>query len=167
MHKMTDIRRRNFLKAAGAAAFASCPGAAFSQGIGTSAPFDDYRALVCVFLFGGNDSFNMIVPRSDAEYNLYAASRQNLAIAQADLLPINPLTPDGAQYGFHPSMPGLQGLFESHRVAIVSNVGPLIQPTTREQFFQQSVPLPPQLFSHFGVRRFFAAFSVFSVYFVV
>jgi uncharacterized protein (DUF1501 family) len=146
---MTNIRRRNFLKASGAAAaFAACPGAAFSQGIGSSAPFDDYKALVCVFLFGGNDSFNMVVPRSNAEYNLYAASRQNLAIAQGDLLPINPLTPDGAQYGFHPSMAGLQGLFESNRVAIVSNVGPLIQPTTKDQFFQQSVLLPPQLFSH-------------------
>lgn len=146
---MTDIRRRNFLKAGGAAAaFAACPGAAFSQGIGGSAPFDDYKALVCVFLFGGNDSFNMVVPRSNAEYNVYAASRQNLSIPQGDLLPINPLTPDGAQYGFHPSMAGLHGLFESNRVAIVSNVGPLIQPTTRDQFFQQSVPLPPQLFSH-------------------
>ncbi|HSD69892.1 MAG TPA: DUF1501 domain-containing protein [Woeseiaceae bacterium] len=146
---MTNIRRRNFLKASGAAAaFAACPGAAFSQGIGGSAPFDDYKALVCVFLFGGNDSFNMVVPRSNAEYNVYAASRQNLSIPQGDLLPINPLTPDGAQYGFHPSMAGLHGLFESNRVAIVSNVGPLIQPTTRDQFFQQSVPLPPQLFSH-------------------
>ncbi len=146
---MTDIRRRNFLKAGGAAAaFAACPGAAFSQGIGTSAPFDDYKALVCVFLFGGNDSFNMVVPRSNAEYNVYAASRQNLAIAQGDLLPINPLTSDGALYGFHPSMAGLQGLFENNRVAIVSNVGPLMQPVTKDQFFQQSVPLPPQLFSH-------------------
>jgi uncharacterized protein (DUF1501 family) len=146
---MTGIRRRNFLKASGAAAaFAACPGAAFSQGIGSSAPFDDYKALVCVFLFGGNDSFNMVVPRSNAEYNVYAASRQNLAIAQGDLLPINPLTSDGALYGFHPSMAGLQGLFENNRVAIVSNVGPLIQPVTKDQFFQQSVPLPPQLFSH-------------------
>lgn len=146
---MTNIRRRNFLKASGAAAaFAACPGAAFSQGIGTGAPFDDYKALVCVFLFGGNDSFNMVVPRSNAEYNVYAASRQNLAIAQGDLLPISPLTPDGSQYGFHPAMPGLQTLFESSRVAIVNNVGPLIQPTSKDQFFQQSVPLPPQLFSH-------------------
>jgi uncharacterized protein (DUF1501 family) len=146
---MADINRRKFLSAGAAAAtFAACPGAAFSQGIGTSAPFPDYKALVCVFLFGGNDSFNMVIPRSSAEYNVYAASRQNLAIAQADLLPINPLTPDGAQYGLHPSLAGLQGLFENNHVAIVSNVGPLIQPTTKDQFFQQSVPLPPQLFSH-------------------
>jgi uncharacterized protein (DUF1501 family) len=145
----TYLNRRRFLQAGGAAAaFAACPGLAFSQGIGTTAPFADYKALVCVFLFGGNDSFNMVVPRSNAEYNVYAASRQNLAVAQADLLPISPLTSDGAQYGLHPSMGGLQGLFESNRAAIISNVGPLIQPTTRDQFFQQSVLLPPQLFSH-------------------
>jgi uncharacterized protein (DUF1501 family) len=145
--KSTD--RRKFLKAGGAAAaFAACPGAAFSQGIGTTAPFPDYKALVCVFLFGGNDSFNMVVPRSNAEYNVYAASRQNLAVLQADLLPINPLTPDGAQYGLHPSMSGLRNLFASNRAAIVSNVGPLIRPTSKDQFFQKSVPLPPQLFSH-------------------
>jgi uncharacterized protein (DUF1501 family) len=101
-----------------------------------------------VFLFGGNDSFNMVVPRSNAEYNVYAASRQNLAIAQGNLLPINPLTPDGALYGMHPSMGGLQELFESNRLAFVSNIGPLIQPMTKDQFFQQSVPVPPQLFSH-------------------
>jgi uncharacterized protein (DUF1501 family) len=143
------LNRRGFLRTAGAAAaFAACPGAAFSQGLGTVAPFPDYKALVCIFLFGGNDSFNMVVPRSNAEYNAYAASRQNLAIAQGELLAINPLTTHGSQYGLHPSMSGMQNLFESGRAAIVSNVGPLLQPVTREQFFQKSVPLPPQLFSH-------------------
>jgi len=146
---MTSINRRKFIQASTAAAtFAACPGAAFSQGIGTSAPFPDYKALVCVFLFGGNDSFNMVVPRSGPEYNVYAAARQNLAIDQNTLLPINPLTPDGAAYGLHPSMTGLHSLFESNRVAVVSNVGPLIEPTTRDQFLNQSVALPPQLFSH-------------------
>jgi uncharacterized protein (DUF1501 family) len=150
---MKKINRREFLKktataAAVSAAFAHYPGMAYSQGIGTSAPFDDYRALVCVFLFGGNDSYNMVVPRSNAEYNVYAASRQNMAIARQDLLPINPITPDGTAYGLHPSMPGLQGLFESNRVAFINNIGPLLQPTTRAEYVSQSVPLPPQLFSH-------------------
>ncbi|MCB1842717.1 MAG: DUF1501 domain-containing protein, partial [Halioglobus sp.] len=140
--------RREFLTASAAAAFAASPAAAFAQSVGLAAPFSDYRALVCVFLFGGNDSFNMLVPRSDAEYNAYAASRQNLAIDQASLLPINPLTPDGAGYGVHPSMPGIQSLFESGSAAFVSNVGPLLVPTTREQFLTRTVALPPQLFSH-------------------
>ncbi|MBT8077869.1 MAG: DUF1501 domain-containing protein [Gammaproteobacteria bacterium] len=146
---MTTWNRRQFLKASAVtAAFAHIPGRTFAQGVGTTAPFPDYKALVCVFLFGGNDSYNMLIPRSDAEYNVYAASRQNLAVLQEDLLPINPLTPDGASYGLHPSMPGIQGLFESGRAAFLSNVGPLVEPTTREQFQQGSVALPPQLFSH-------------------
>ena len=146
---MKTINRRNFLAASGAAtAMATYPGMAFSQVISTTAPFPDYKALVCVFMFGGNDSFNMVVPRSGAEYNAYAASRQNLAIDANDLLPINPLTSDGAEYGLHPSMTGAQSLFETNRLAIVSNVGALIEPTTREQYFNKSVALPPQLFSH-------------------
>ena len=149
---MKRLNRREFLTTTGAAATAvaigSYPGAAFAQVIGTSAPFPDYKALVCVFLHGGNDSFNMVIPRSNAEYNVYAASRQNMSVAQQDLLSINPVTPDGTDYGLHPSMPGLQGLFENGRAAIISNIGPLIQPTTKADIFNGSVTLPPQLFSH-------------------
>ena len=133
---------------ASAATLAATPGLTYSQVIGGGAPFDDYRALVCVFLFGGNDSFNMLVPRSNAEYGVYADSRQNLAIAQEDLLPINPLTSNDVLYGLHPSMSGVQQLFESGSASFVANVGPLIEPTTKDQFFNQSVTLPPQLFSH-------------------
>ena len=140
--------RRSFLKSSAAAAFASTPGAAFAQVVGAAAPFNDYRALVCVFMFGGNDSFNMLVPRSNAEYNVYAASRQNLAIPQDELLAIQPLTSDGTQYGLHPAMSSTRLLFDAGAAAFVSNVGPLIEPTTRDQFFSQSVLLPPQLFSH-------------------
>jgi uncharacterized protein (DUF1501 family) len=147
--KMPRIDRRLFLKSgAAAAAFASTPGTAFAQVVGGGAPFDNYRALVCVFLFGGNDSFNMLVPRSNAEYNVYAASRQNLAIPQGELLAIDPLTSDGAQYGLHPAMSSLKLLFDAGAAAFVSNVGPLVEPTTRDAFFSQSVNLPPQLFSH-------------------
>jgi uncharacterized protein (DUF1501 family) len=151
---MKKINRRDFIRTTGAAAaaatFASTPGLAYSQGIGTSAPFDDYRALVCVFLHGGNDSFNMLVPNTTAEYSAYAASRQNLAIAQQDLLPINPTSlPAGSNpFGLHPSMATTQTLFESGNAAFVANVGPLVEPTTKDQYFNKSVILPPQLFSH-------------------
>jgi len=146
---MAAINRREFLKASGAGAvLAASPRAAFSQMVAPPGPFADYRALVCVFLFGGNDSFNVLVPRSDAEYNVYATSRQNLALAQADLLPISPVTPDGAQYALHPSMGAIQSLFETSRAAFVTNVGPLIEPTTKDQYLSESVALPPQLFSH-------------------
>ena len=150
---MKRINRREFLKKSGAAAaagaaFAHVPGMAYSQGMGTSAPFGDYKALVCLFMFGGNDSYNMLVPRSNAEYQVYANSRQNMAVAQEDLLAINPLTSDGTDYGLHPSMGGVQSLFEQGRLAFINNIGPLVQPTTKNEFFSGSVVLPPQLFSH-------------------
>ncbi len=152
---MDRINRRRFLKAATAGglayAFGRTPQAAFAATSGSLAAFDDYKALVCVFLFGGNDSFNMVVPRSNLEYNEYAAARQNLAIAQSSLLPLNPLVPDpgGALYGLHPSLTEIAALFEQDRTcAIVANVGPLIEPTTKAQFQAKSVRLPPQLFSH-------------------
>ncbi len=143
------ISRRQFLRYAGSAsALAASPSFAFTQSVSTAAPFSDYKALVCLFMLGGNDSYNMVVPRSNAEYNVYTASRQNLAIAQEDLLPINPISSDGVDYGLHPTMSGLQNLFENDRAAIVSNVGPLIEPTSKIQYQNKSVLLPPQLFSH-------------------
>ncbi len=146
---MNDLTRRMFLsRSAAMAAFAATPGAAFSQVVGGGGSFSDYRALVCVFLFGGNDSFNMLVPRSSAEYGVYADARQNLSVAQDALLPINPVTSDGVDYGLHPSMPGLQSLFDTGAAAFVANVGPLLEPATRDQVLQGSVQLPPQLFSH-------------------
>lgn len=149
---MSNVTRRRFIQnsALGLAgvSLANLPGAVRAELLGSNAAFTDYKALVCVFLFGGNDSFNMVVPRSAAEYGVYSNSRQNLAVARDVLLPIQPLTSDGAQYGLHPGMPGIRDLFEGGRAAVVANLGPLIQPTTRDQYLNRSVPLPPQLFSH-------------------
>ena len=146
-----QIERRDFLRVAGTSAaglLLARPRSAVGQMVGGPGPFNDYRALVCLFLFGGNDSFNMLVPSSTNEYAAYSASRQNLAVAQAALLPITPTISDGAQYGLHPSMTGLQSLFEQGIAAFVANVGPLLVPTTKAQYQARSVPLPPQLFSH-------------------
>jgi len=146
---MNRMTRRRFLRAAAAGgllyAFGRTPGtvAAHAAGVGG---FSDYKALVCVFLYGGNDSWSMVVPRSVAEYDAYAVSRRNLAIARDALLRMAPL--DGGDFGMHPSMAGLAGLFESRRCAVVANVGPLIQPLTREQYVARSALIPPQLFSH-------------------
>jgi uncharacterized protein (DUF1501 family) len=145
------MERRDFLRFAGTSAaglLLARPRSAVGQMIGGSGPFNDYRALVCLFLFGGNDSFNMLVPRSAAEHNAYFTTRGNLGIALDQLLAINPLTSDGAQYGVHPSMPGLRELFEQGSAVFVANVGPLLAPTTKAQYEAHSVPLPPQLFSH-------------------
>ena len=146
---MKTLNRRDFLRTSGAAAvLAATPGLAYSQVVGGAGPFDDYRALVCVFMFGGNDSFNMLVPNTTAEYNAYATSRQNLAILQNDLLPITPISAGTPDFGLHPSMAGIKGLFDSGDAAFVANVGPLVEPTTKDQYFNGSVVLPPQLFSH-------------------
>ncbi|MCU0760303.1 MAG: DUF1501 domain-containing protein, partial [Steroidobacteraceae bacterium] len=156
-----DRNRRKFLRAAAAGgvayAFGRTPGTVYAQATGTGG-FADYKAMVCLFLFGGNDSWNMLVPTSTAEYNAYSAARgggtaSSLAIPQASLLPINPATPDpiGATYGFHPSMGGVRDLFEAGKAAVVANVGPLIRPTTKTQYQQATQTgheLPPQLFSH-------------------
>jgi uncharacterized protein (DUF1501 family) len=145
----TCVTRRDLLAGGvGLAAAGLAPGTAFTQMIGSSAPFGDYRALVCVFLLGGNDSFNMLVPRSAAEFGAYARSRQNLALAQTALLPITPLNQDGSEYGLHPAMPGIRDLFETERAAFVANLGPLFGPTTKTQYLDREATLPPQLFSH-------------------
>jgi uncharacterized protein (DUF1501 family) len=148
---MNHYSRRRFLRACAAGgalyAFGRTPGSILAQAAGVTG-FSDYKALVCVFLYGGNDSWSMVVPRSDAEYAVYAQSRQNLAIARDQLLPVNALNGNGALYGLHPSMQGLANLFESGRCAVMANVGPLIEPTTKAQFQVNAVELPPQLFSH-------------------
>lgn len=117
--------------------------------IAAAAPLTgDYKALVCVFLYGGNDSNNVLVPRG-TDYAGYAAARTNLALPQATLLPITPLSgSDGRSWGLHPSLPGLRNLFTQQRLALVSNVGPLVAPVTRAEYLAGTAALPPQLFSH-------------------
>ena len=119
------------------------------RGLGTNAAFDDYRALVCVFLFGGNDSFNMVVPRSNAEYDEYAACApeprdravEPAADQSADLRTVR-------STACIRRCPGRRAVRAGHRLAIVANVGPLIEPTTKAQFLASIGALPPQLFSH-------------------
>jgi uncharacterized protein (DUF1501 family) len=107
-----------------------------------------YRALVCVFLAGGNDGNNMVVPLTTTEYNAYATARSisGLALDQGALLPITPLS-IGNPFGLHPSLTELQTLWNQQKVSIVCNVGPLVQPLTREAY-QAGAPRPYQLFSH-------------------
>lgn len=146
---MKTLNRRDFLRTSGAAAlFAATPGLAYSQVVGGGGSFTDYRALVCVFMFGGNDSYNMLVPRSLAEYNAYSASRNNLAVPQEQLLAITTPGQGSVEFGLHPSMGGIKNLFDSGNAAFVTNVGPLVEPTTKEQFLNRSTTVPPQLFSH-------------------
>jgi len=114
----------------------------------------DYKALICIFLQGGNDSNNLIIPTIPAEWQNYATIRTPvLAIPNSDggpatALALNDLTQDGHTYGFHPAAPELAALFNSGTLAVVFNVGTLVYPVTKAQYTAGSVALPPQLFSH-------------------
>ncbi|MBI4625576.1 MAG: DUF1501 domain-containing protein [Verrucomicrobia bacterium] len=119
----------------------------------------DYKALVCLFLAGGNDANNMIVPFDPAGYAAYAsaAGRGALALTRAQLLAISPKTDDGRSWALHSSLnadvagtnnTGLKSLFDSGQLAILANVGTLVVPTSKAQYTARAVPLPPQLFSH-------------------
>lgn len=107
-----------------------------------------YRALVCVFLYGGNDGFNWLVRRDTTGYAEYAAARGTLALSQESLLPITPLDTGGAQYGLHAACTPLQAVFESGRAAFVGNVGSLLRPVTVAQVRARTAELPPHLYSH-------------------
>ena len=87
-----------------------------------AAPGEDYRALVCVFLAGGNDSFNMLAPTDASSHAGYTAARSNLALPKDTLLPLNG-NQDGKTFGLHPGMPEAQGLYNAGRLAFVANVG--------------------------------------------
>lgn len=110
-------------------------------------PSGDYRALVCLFLAGGNDSFNMLVPTTGGEYEAYAKVRGNLAIAKETLLAVTPTNLGGRTLGIHPSMPEVRDLFGTGRLAFVANVGSLIRPTTLADV-RAGRHLPLSLYSH-------------------
>jgi uncharacterized protein (DUF1501 family) len=149
------IARREFLKrAASIGAFTGTSFAANLATLGDAAAqtATDFKALVCVFLLGGNDQSNTIIPTSTAQYNQYVAARNGVALPLAGLLPITPVaTATGAYSGptlaLHPQLGGVKRLFDSGKCAILANVATLVQPTTKAQY-QNDVFLPAQLFSH-------------------
>jgi len=115
----------------------------------------DFRALVCIFLFGGNDANNMLVPMDPAGYSNYLNTRKalangGLALDQGSLLPITSKTQQvgTTAFGLHPNLPELQGLFANGQLALLANVGTLLAPTTRAEVQARTQPLPANLFSH-------------------
>lgn len=146
---MSPHSRRDFLRlTCCAAAVASMAGGLSKFGLvsalaqGTS----DYKALVCIFLLGGNDSNNMIIPFDSAGYTNYQTIRANLALAKGSVLPLQ--IGGQANFAFHPNMADLQGLFNTQKsLAVLANVGTLVQPTTRDNY-KKYQKLPQNLFSH-------------------
>ncbi len=141
--------RRQFLRGCAAVGATSLFHTLFDLGsIAAASGAADYKALVCLFLYGGNDSNNLLIPSAGSDYAGYVAGRGVLALPQSALLPIAPATGDGRSWALHPSLPDLRQLFAQQKMAILGNVGPLLAPLTRDQFLNGSVAAPPQLFSH-------------------
>jgi len=146
---MVDSSRRSFLKRQ--LLLGSCLAAGFDviNGPSHAADLQGYKALVCIYLAGGNDSFNMFVPTSASAHADYADARQFLAVPRSQLLPVTPVTySDGLAYGFHPVMTETQRLFSSGQLAVIANVGSLVRPITKLEYESGSGAIPSQLFSH-------------------
>jgi uncharacterized protein (DUF1501 family) len=134
-----------------------------AMGEAAAATADDYKALVCVFLYGGNDYANTLVPYDQASYDLYKGFRSNIAIDRASLsgtvLSPTGALPNGRQFALAPGLAPLLPIFDASKMSVILNVGTLIQPTTKAQYTGLSVKLPPKLFSHNDQQSFWQASS--------
>ena len=154
LNRLPELQRREFLRRAGALGLAgtAAPWALNLATLGEAAAATlptDYKALVCVFLYGGNDYGNTLVPYDTASYNSYAKIRQALATPRDQLAStVLGQTVGGRQMALAPQLGKLKGLWDSGQLGVQLNVGTLIQPTTLAQYSAQNVPLPPKLFSH-------------------
>ncbi len=160
---MTHISRRKFIGKASCGAMASTTmlstllnlkalnAAAMSDSVVQAA--DDYKALVCISLGGGNDAYNMLIPTSTREYNDYANVRASIAIPQNEILGLDTLNTPGRTFGLHPSMPNIRALYNQGKAAFVSNVGTLIEPISVQQFWDETKKAPLGLLSHSDQRQ--------------
>jgi uncharacterized protein (DUF1501 family) len=151
--------RRQFLRTASMASMAGLTVSPFMLELNSvvamaqqSTP-SDYKALVCIFLSGGNDGHGTVIATDSASFSAFTAARSGapgLAYDQSDLLPIAPMTPQsGRTFALNPYLTGVQNLFNAGRAAIIANTGTLVAPTTKAQIQANSVPLPASLYSHF------------------
>jgi len=169
-----NASRRLFLRQAGAMSALVGSAAPLALNLAAMNPAiagtGDYKAIVCLFLFGGNDTFNMVLPTDAASWSAYTATRTqapdpiallapgtvpNAAAAAGSparlggVLPIVPLNPQSRSFALHPLLGSLQTLFGTDkRLAIVPNIGPLVKPTTKAQYSLATHPKPLRLFSH-------------------
>lgn len=148
--KKVNVSRRNFLKQTGVSSIALLGstqlGAMASLGAANSG--DEYKALVCVLLAGGADSYNILVPRDNSHYSEYKTTRSDLALPQSSLLALNNGDNNGRTLGLHPQLTGLQSLYNDGKLAFMSNVGTLVEPTTAQSLQAGTAKLPLGLFSH-------------------
>lgn len=152
-----SIKRRAFLQQSGlvgSVLAGATPWAMNLAAIGEAAAqtASDYKAMVCVFLYGGNDYGNTVIPFDNANYNAYQTIRQRLAYAQSSLaataLTPTVALPGGRQMALAPELAPLKPLFDNGNLGVLLNIGTLVVPTTLAQYKAKNVPLPPKLFSH-------------------
>lgn len=163
MTKKVSASRREFLRAASMMSVVGAAGAPFAlnmltMGTAAAQTASDYKAIVCLFLAGGNDQANTVLATDPTSWNDYLGVRTtgeagSIALpavgAAGGVLPIVPNSIHaGREFALHPDLGPLKELFDNGRAAIVANVGTLVMPTTRDQYRAKSVPLPPKLFSH-------------------
>ncbi|MGV2897237.1 DUF1501 domain-containing protein [Achromobacter sp. AGC78] len=168
MKRSHDADRRAFLLracalgATGAAAPLALNLAALGAAAAQSAPAS-YKALVCVFLYGGNDPYNTVVPYDTEAYRAYAAARGDIGlkrdVLQATVLRGKAPAAGGGQFALAPALAPLAPLYESGQLAVLLNVGPLVTPTSKAEYISARVPLPPKLFSHNDQQAYWQALA--------
>lgn len=137
--------RRNFIRI-GAATVGTLALRRFAEIPALAQSSSNYKALVCIFMYGGNDSNNTIIPLDDASFKAYTSIRGSVAIPQSALTQVH--SASGAPYGFFSILPEIASMFTSKELAVVANVGSLVQPVTRAQYQAANTPIPSNLFSH-------------------
>lgn len=172
------LRRATALSAMGAGAPMALNLAFMNSAAAQTA--SDYKAVVCLFLNGGNDAVNTVLATDTASWTKYSALRKQTSTTiglmppgtaknpsapgtnqkLGGVLPITPFTPQsGRSFALHPAMTAMKSMFDAKRLAVIANVGPLIQPTTKDQYYNDSVPLPPRLRSHNDQQSIWQSFS--------
>jgi uncharacterized protein (DUF1501 family) len=172
MDRFSPLSRRALLRRAGALSLAA-PVAPFALNLAAmakaaAATAGDYKALVCLFMTGGNDGYNTVLATDSASWSAYSAARNfgsdPVVLASAGtpanaqsatfngtlggVLPITPLHAQGRSFALHPVMTGMRDLFAAGRLGIVANVGTLARPTAKADYLSPTFPRPPKLFSH-------------------
>ena len=163
LSRRSFLRRSSFLTLTSATAINSIGLGGLLHAPMAMAAADDYKALVFVFLAGGNDSFNMIVPKGAGDLrDQYQQGRRSVALAADELHALNLAEPakvyggeEFSDFGMHPACADLAAMFNNQEMSVLCNIGNINVPTTRAQFLEKSVSLPEQLFSHSDQQRQF------------
>lgn len=154
---MKSKNRRDFIKSLGSGIFG---GAALTNGLmpllanASASSSDDYKALVCINLDGGNDAYNTVVPTNASGHQSYSQSRSNIALPRETLIGINSNNNQAGDYGFNPVLADIANLYNQGNLAVVGNVGNLVEPVTKAGYLDKTAQLPPHLFSHNDQKHF-------------